>query len=225
MAPRVRLTLGLVAAAAGMVGLVSLTTPSGGLGGLAGLTGADTGTSSTSQTREVRSDGYQVTDTYTPADPDAEVVTPTPVSDRYTTLIIPRIDLRVPVVKGTDDAALARGVGQWENDTEPGGKGNYVLAGHRVTNGEPFAELPALRPGDKVVVETADYRYVYEMDTTGDAYRVDDAELWPVDPLPRPMRGGPNRILTLITCAETFSTSDRYIAFGHLTAIHLRKGQ
>ena len=61
------------------------------------------------------------------------------------------------------------------------------------------------------------------MDTTGDAYRVDDAELWPVDPLPKPMRGGPNRVLTLITCAETFSTSDRFIAFGHLTAIHLRK--
>lgn len=220
MAPRARLTLGLVAAAAGMVGLVSLTTPSGGLGGIAGLTGGDT---EVSQARESGNDAYQVTETYTPADPEVGVATPSDTSDRFTTLIIPRIDLRVPVVKGTDDAALARGVGQWENDTEPGGKGNYVLAGHRITNGEPFAELPALRPGDKVVVETADYRYVYEMDTTGDAYRVDDAELWPVDPLPKPMRGGPNRILTLITCAETFSTDDRFIAFGHLTAIHLRK--
>ncbi|MDO9456282.1 MAG: hypothetical protein Q7T52_09340, partial [Nocardioides sp.] len=51
---------------------------------------------------------------------------------------------------------------------------------------------------------------------------VDDAEMWPTDDLPNPMRGGPNRILTLITCAETFHTDDRYIAFGHLLSINLR---
>ena len=36
---------------------------------------------------------------------------------------------------------------------------------------------------------------------------------------PKPMRGGPSRILTLITCAETFYTEDRFIAFGHLVEV------
>ena len=128
------------------------------------------------------------------------------------------------VVGGRMTFILARGIGLWPNDTEPGGKGNYVLAGHRVTHGEPFADLPQLRPGDKVVIETPSYRFVYVMDTTGDAYRVDDKELWPTAELPSPMRGGPNRILTLITCAETFATPDRYVAFGHLKSIELVEG-
>lgn len=213
MASRVRLGAGLLAAAAGVGLFITVTTPAG------GLDRADTSPTPSS----TYAPGVQVTETYTPEDPAVPVAEQAPAADRFTTLIIPRIDLRVPVIKGTDDAALARGVGQWDNDTEPGGKGNYILAGHRVTHGEPFADLPQLRPGDRVIIETASYRYVYEMDTPGDAYRVDDAELWPVDPLPDPMRGGPNRILTLITCAETFQTSDRYIAFGHLYAIHLRK--
>lgn len=211
MASRVRLIAATAVAAVGAVVLWSTTGPAGGLV----VPGGD----------EPIDDGFTVTERYTPADPEKAVVKAAPeaAGSRFTTLIIPRLKLRVPVVKGTDDAALARGVGQWANDTEPGGKGNYVLAGHRVTNGEPFADMPELRRGDRVVIETAEYRYVYEMDTAGDAYRVDDTELWPVDPLPRPMRGGPNRILTLITCAETFETDDRFVAFGHLYAIHLRR--
>lgn len=195
-----------------MVLLVAVTTPGDGLG-RSGRLSAETRATEPS---------FEVTDTYEPEDPDLQVSEPAPTSDRYTTLVIPRIGLRVPIVKGTDDAALARGVGLWDNDTEPGGKGNYILAGHRITHGEPFADLPRLRPGDRVVVETAAYRFVYEMDTPGDAYRVDDTELWPTDALPHPMRGGPNRVLTLITCAETFHTDDRYIAFGHLRSINLR---
>ena len=213
MASRVRLAAGLLAAAAGVGLIITITTPAG------GLVRASTPTAPTTSLAP----GVQVTETYTPEDPEVPVAEQAAASYRLTTQIVTLIDQRVPVVKGTDESDLARGVGLWDNDTEPGGKGNYILDGHRVTHGEPFADLPRLRPGDRVIIETASYRYVYEMDTPGDAYRVDDADLWPVDPLPDPMRGGPNRILTLITCAETFHTSDRYIAFGHLYAIHLRK--
>jgi sortase A len=166
---------------------------------------------------------YVVTSTRKSADSTVRVTTPpVPGRGRATSIVVPSIGLQAPVVRGTDDAALARGVGQWQNDTGPGERGNYVLAGHRVTHGEPFADLPDVRAGDRVVIKTADYRFVYKMDTAGDAYRVDDRELWPVQAMPRPMRGGPNRILTLITCAETFHTDDRFVAFGHLVAVKLR---
>ncbi|GAA5147906.1 hypothetical protein GCM10023340_21030 [Nocardioides marinquilinus] len=155
---------------------------------------------------------------YESGDPDEQVVEPA-YRAGGTRLRIPKLGLDVPIVEGTGQRALARGVGRWQNDTLPGDRGNYVLAGHRVTNGEPFAELPRLRPGDEVIVIDGAYRYVYELDTRGDEYRVDDRELWPVKPVPKPMRGGPSRILTLITCAETFYTEDRFIAFGHLVQV------
>jgi sortase A len=212
VASPVRLTT-VLAAAAGVVATLVVTTSVGGSGVLPGRA-ADP----TDQPSAV------VTETYVPDDPEEIVAAPSASNSRHTTLVIPRLGLRVPVVKGTDEAALARGVGQWENDTEPGGRGNYVLAGHRVTHGEPFADMPELRKGDKVVIETAQYRFVYTMVTRGDAYRVDDADMWPVEAMPKPMQGGSNRILTLITCAETFHTADRFIAFGHLQSVQLVDG-
>lgn len=153
---------------------------------------------------------YRVTETVAPSP------TETPAT-RFTTLIVPRLGLRVPVVKGTDPAALARGVGQWDNDTGPGDKGNYVLAGDA---DDPFTQV---RPGDHVVIETASYRYVYEMATRGDQYPVDATAAWPVSDLPTPVRGGPNRVLTLITDTDTTAGARRWVGFGHLYAIHLRK--
>lgn len=216
MAPRTRLTGALAAVAttlAAGIALALLVVPGTGEAAPPAPAITDdafriTGTSDTSDT----SGGPSGTEA---ADPD-ERVAPTTSRSRRTTLLVPRIGLRVAVVPGVDEDALARGVGTWPNGVGPGDRGNYVLAGHRVTHGEPFADLPRLRAGDTVTVEQAGYRFVYRMDTDGDAYRVHDDDLWPVAPVPRPMRGGPDRVLTLITCAETFHTDDRYVAFGHL---------
>jgi sortase A len=174
------------------------------------------GTSGEADATEQSEDG--VPPGYESSDPNEQVVKPA-YRAGGTRLRIPKLGLDVPIVEGTGQRALARGVGRWQNDTLPGDRGNYVLAGHRVTNGEPFAELPRLKPGDEVIVIDGAYRYVYQLDTRGDEYRVDDRELWPVKPVPKPMRGGPSRILTLITCAETFYTEDRFIAFGHLVQV------
>lgn len=141
---------------------------------------------------------------------------------RTTVLTIPRLDLRVRIVEGTDDAALARGVGRWTNDTFPGSKGNYVLAGHRVTHGEPFANMPRLRRGDRVYIDTKTYRFTYVMDTPGNYLRVRDEDVWVTQPNPfgrAKVRTNSWYALTLITCAETFHTDDRFVAFGHLAAV------
>ena len=54
----------------------------------------------------------------------------------------------------------------------PGAKGNFALAAHRITHGEPLRDMPSLEAGDEVVVETARATYTYVLDTAGDALEV-----------------------------------------------------
>ena len=141
---------------------------------------------------------------------------------------IPRFghDYRMPLLEGTSDEALSSGIGHVGGTVDPGDEGNFVIAAHRVTHGEPFAEMPSLRPGDQVVVETAETTYTYVLDTGGDDLEVSfDAE-WVLAPLPdNPDPGGVEpaqepgqRLITLTTCAELFHTDERLVAFGHLVA-------
>ena len=122
--------------------------------------------------------------------------------------------------------ALARGqVGKPGGGTAyPGDVGNYAVAAHRVTHGEPLRHMPDLRPGDKVIVETVDASYVYELDTNPNDLVISFTGIWVLDPLPdNPRPGGPEpeqvpgqRLITLTTCSELFHTDNRMIAFGHL---------
>lgn len=146
-------------------------------------------------------------------------------------LRVPRFgrDFAVPVLEGTSDAALSGGVGHFTGSAEPGGTGNFALAGHRVTHGEPFRDLPALRPGDEVLVETIEATYTYRVDTGGEDLTVPFTETWVVDRVPRnPDSGevGPDpderRLITLTTCSELFNTDDRLVVFGHLVEVEPR---
>ncbi|MEO9236648.1 MAG: class E sortase, partial [Jatrophihabitantaceae bacterium] len=67
------------------------------------------------------------------------------------------------VVQGTDDTSLNVGPGHYVNSQLPGQIGNFAVAGHRVGKGEPFLNLDQLRPGDKIVVQTASNWYIYTM--------------------------------------------------------------
>lgn len=139
---------------------------------------------------------------------------------------IPRFgdDYVIPVLAGTSDEALAAGFGQMEGSVAPGEVGNYAIAGHRVTHGEPLRDMPDLVAGDEVVVETATWRWTYVLDTDGDALRVPFTAGWVLDDLPtnpdpggpEPVQDGETALLTLATCAELFHTDDRLVAFGHL---------
>ena len=129
----------------------------------------------------------------------------------------------VPILEGTTTEALSVGVGHFSDSAAVGEVGNYALAAHRVTHGEPFRRLPELEAGDLVVVDTARWRYTYALDTAGDGLEVAFTETWVLDALPRNPAGGVQpsqragqRLLTLTTCAELFHTDDRLVAFGHL---------
>jgi sortase A len=62
-------------------------------------------------------------------------------------LHIPRLgkNWTIPVVEGVDLPSLAKGVGHYPKTAQPGQVGNFAVAGHRATNGEPFAYLDKMR--------------------------------------------------------------------------------
>lgn len=66
-------------------------------------------------------------------------------------LRLPSIDLEVPVLPGTDELALNRGVGHIEGTPRPGQPGNIGIAGHR--DGF-FRGLKDISAGDPIEVES-----------------------------------------------------------------------
>lgn len=128
-------------------------------------------------------------------------------------------DYEVPIVKGFDDASLAEGVGMYPDGVGPGEKGNFAIAAHRVTHGEPFRDFLELRTGDLVEVETRTKIYTYELMNDGDAITVDFTTSWPLWKVPNPdSKGEPpeKSYLTMLTCSELFHTRNRNVAIGEL---------
>lgn len=149
-----------------------------------------------------------------------------PIGDAMALVRIPAFgdDYVVPVLEGIGDDVLSRGYGHFPEAAGPGEKGNFALAAHRITHGEPLRDMPTLRPGDEILVETRDAYHTYVLDTDPNELVVTFHDIWVVDPLPtnpdggvQPPRQRPGqRLITLTTCAELFHTDDRMIAFGHL---------
>lgn len=138
---------------------------------------------------------------------------------------IPRFgsDYEVPVFEGTDSGVLAVGYGHFPGSAGPGQVGNYALAAHRVTHGEPLRDMPDLRVGDLVRIVTRDRTYDYRLVTGGADLVVPMTTRWVTTSLPHNPQGGvepPQRpgehLITLTTCAELFHTDNRMIAFGVL---------
>ena len=148
------------------------------------------------------------------------------LGDATALIRIPRFgdDYVMPVFEGVADDVLAKGFGHFEDAAGAGEKGNYALAAHRVTHGEPLRDMPQLRPGDEVIVETRDAVYTYVLDTDPNDLVVTFHDVWVVGPKPEnpdPAGRGPAdhpRLITLTTCAELFHTDNRMIAFGHLVS-------
>jgi sortase A len=135
-------------------------------------------------------------------------------------------DYEVPIVKGFDKGALARGVG-WDPDSElPGEIGNFAIAGHRVTHGEPFSKFPKLKKGDKIVVETRRDIFTYRLRNSGTSITVTFETPWPLWRVPNP--DGRNqkpteRLLTMVTCSELFHTDNRSVVIGELVSTYDKK--
>jgi sortase A len=132
-------------------------------------------------------------------------------------LHVPRLGRKyvVPVVEGVTLPDLSRGIGHYPSTALPGAVGNFAVAGHRATNGEPLAALDRMKAGDAVVVETRDTWFTYVVDRTR---IVAPTAVWVLDPVPGKPKATPTEpLITLTTCDPRWGSTHRLIVFGHLT--------
>ncbi|WP_433546655.1 class E sortase [Streptomyces sp. CA-294286] len=135
---------------------------------------------------------------------------------------IPKLDVKVPVAEGIDKhKVLDRGMvghyaeGQLKTAMPSDKQGNFAVAGHRNTHGEPFRYVNRLVKGDKIVVETQDVFYTYEM--TSMLPQTSPSNVGVIQPVP-PGSGfsKPGRYLTLTTCTPEFTSTYRLIVWGKM---------
>nr|WP_222109542.1 class E sortase [Streptomyces cupreus] len=140
----------------------------------------------------------------------------------FAILHIPKLDVVVPIAEGiSNKKVLDRGmVGHYgEGDLKtamPDAKaGNFGLAGHRNTHGEPFRYINKLEPGDPIVVETQDDYYVYKMASILPVTPPSNVSV--LDPVPKDSGfTGPGRYITLTTCTPEFTSKYRLIVWGKM---------
>ncbi|MEV7993147.1 class E sortase [Streptomyces sp. NPDC086077] len=143
-------------------------------------------------------------------------------SQAYAILAIPRLNLRVPVAEGiSKPEVLNKGhAGHYPGTGQPGRAGNFALAGHRNTHGEPFRYLDRLGDGDRIVVETRAAVYTYAVDQT--VPRTSTRDTGVIRPVPRslvhPGRGysEPGYYITLTTCTPEYTSKYRLVVWGTL---------
>ena len=122
-------------------------------------------------------------------------------------LRIPRIHIEVPILEGTDDLSLNRGVGHVAGTASPWEEGNIAIAGHR--DGF-FRGLKDIGVGDRVEMVTRDRTQVYVIDRI---LIVDPSDV-------SVLRPRADSSLTLITCYPFYfigSAPKRYIVQASLT--------
>jgi sortase A len=116
-------------------------------------------------------------------------------------LRIPKIKLEVPILEGTDEWTLNRGVGHIEDTPRPGVTGNVGIVGHR--DGF-FRGLKDIHVGDSIELDTGTAKTMYRIERI---WIVKPEDVSVLDPTPGPA-------LTLVTCYPFFfvgSAPDRYI--------------
>ncbi len=158
-----------------------------------------------------------------------ETVAPQPVTapavgKPFGLMYIPRLRDSVwgsPVVEGVGLDELAKGIGHYPGTAMPGQIGNFATAGHRATHGELFKDFDRLRKGDRVVVETKNGWYVYELDTDR---IIAPTDTWVIDPVPGEPDAEPTEaLITLTTCNPRWASTERWAWWGYLVEERTRE--
>jgi sortase A len=127
---------------------------------------------------------------------------------------------RFTLIQGTAMAQLDVSPGHVPGTQWPGQVGNFAVAGHRVTAGNPFWSLPSLRNGDLVYIQTRLNDFTYRI--TGERL-VLPTDLGVLDPVPgHPGQHPTKRMITLITCDPAWTGTHRVIVSGVLIAARPR---
>ncbi|MHA5048107.1 class E sortase [Streptomyces sp. SD15] len=137
----------------------------------------------------------------------------------FAVMYIPRLGFtwNKPVLEGTGTGVLKKGLGHYRGTAQLGQTGNFAVAGHRRTYGDPFKDFPKLRRGDAVVLMDGTTWFTYRIDKG--PYKTVPTDIEVIDPVPR--KSGYNasgRYLTLTTCEPEWGHSHRLIVWAHLDA-------
>ncbi|MDO8964833.1 MAG: class D sortase [Coriobacteriia bacterium] len=140
---------------------------------------------------------------------DTTTVSASPASGAVMgTLTIPALKQRFPVIQGTGDAELKRGVGHLTQTALPGESDNCVLSGHRDT---VFTRLGRLKIGDMLIVETAAGSFTYKIRRIRIVHKNDRTVVVPTD----------HAVLTVSTCYPfryVGAAPDRYVLIADMVA-------
>jgi sortase A len=141
----------------------------------------------------------------------------------FALMYIPRIKADVwetPVIQGVSSTDLGRGIGHYPKTALPGEAGNFAVAGHRATHGEPFANIDKLSDGDKVYVETRTHWYTYTLKrdkiVSVNSNWTIGTQPFSTSPLPS------DYLITLTTCHPRWGSSERWVWWGALDATRTR---
>ncbi|SHI14880.1 sortase A [Streptomyces sp. 3214.6] len=135
----------------------------------------------------------------------------------FAVMYIPRLGFtwNKPVLEGTATNTLKKGLGHYAGTARLGQTGNFSVAGHRRTYGDPFKDFPKLRRGDAVVLTDGTTWFTYRIDKG--PYKTVPSDVEVIDAVPR--KSGytrPGRYLTLTTCDPEWGHSHRLIVWAHL---------
>ena len=127
---------------------------------------------------------------------------------------VPRLDLNMILVNGTDHNSLTKGPGRDRRTYMPGEGQLIYIAGHRTTYLAPFAHIDSLRPGDPITFVVPYGTFHYEV--TG--HRIVPADDLSV------LRSHHREQLILQACHPRFFATHRYLAYAKLVRVEPRSG-
>lgn len=120
---------------------------------------------------------------------------------------------RTPIISDVSYRALAMGVGHYPTTALPGERGNFAIAGHRATNGEPFARFEKLAVGDLVYVQTKAGFFTYEL---FENQKIQENEVWVLDRNPKGLGSEVDSLITLTSCDPRWNSTRRWAWWGKL---------
>lgn len=124
------------------------------------------------------------------------------------TLVIPKIQLKLPVYHGTDAKVLKKGVGHIQNTAFPvGGSGTHaVLSAHRgLPEARLFTDLDKLEKGDTFFIQVLDETLAYEVDQIKTVLPEDTGDL---------LASEGQDYVTLVTCTPYGVNTHRLLVRG-----------
>lgn len=119
----------------------------------------------------------------------------------------------LPVLNDVSYKSLASGAGHYPSTALPGQPGNFAVAAHRATNGEPFARFERLKTGDLVYVETAEGFFTYSLLAD---QKIPEKDVWVIDPKPAGLVASSESLITLTTCDPRWNSTQRWARWGEL---------